>query len=731
MIVALRVTAHILPLVLVFLVYKWMGSTLSSYTIQTDGTIVEHWLAGFSWKKGDNHVFNWHPMMMTTGFIFSSSQAALVYITSPYSHEINKRIHLSLHMIGFICAIVGLVAVFRFHFEHNITNLYSLHSWLGISVSSIFALHYIWSFIVFFFPGSKAYVRSEALPIHIGIGLGLLATVYLTAAVGIQEKLFFNNSCNLIGRWKGEQLHGKLATDCVLGISIGLLLLLTLVVLIVTIWHAKHPSEEHIVATVDREETHPLLGSGSTACENSGPIHLEQNDSESLDESEDDDDIPDLIDAEEAIVTKEAGSIRFEELKCRGLVDENGLLRDGYDYSKHMKIMGQGNGQFYSKHGQFAPFDALTKNLELPEDVLPGNRENERLLDAITLTTDTMDADLREALVNVDAFEELTDDFVIQASADDVDTPADESPFDYDAHIAKLLLRAGGELTSRKAEKSSKIEEEIVTKPTTETQELLDAQFEEVYAAEYQTDDESSQKSLDDDDFDGTELEGHVLEEIFQDYVAIKRDMYDEQGKLGNPCVTGNRLPEILAASCQEEPEYDEFTEEEDTDAILSDYLNSNHYVRRPRREDWDCETIVSTYSNMDNHPTLLCEEGKKNQRCRARDPSILDTRSTPSIIQLSRKTGMPLGVLDSRYQNRDSTATLQERKKVSAPQRTAGESLEEKKARKALVKRQQRERRKIKKEVKQEFSHEEQRQAVTEIKSGKVVVFSFSIMKQ
>ncbi|CCI46659.1 unnamed protein product [Albugo candida] len=703
MIMILRVTAHLLPLVLLFLMYKWMGSTLSSYAIQPDGTIVEHLLAGFSWTKGDSQVFNWHPLMMTTGFIFCSSQAALVYITSPYSHEINKRIHLSLHLIAFICTIIGLVAVFRFHFEHNITNFYSLHSWLGISVASIFALHYMWSFIVFFFPGSKAYVRSETLPFHIGIGLGLLATVYLTAAVGIQEKLSFNSSCNLTGRWKGEQLKGSLTTDCILGNSIGLTLLLTLVVLIVTIWHAKHPSEEHIVATTN-------LDPDESARENS-------------EESEDDEDIPDLIQGGETVTIKQEGSRRFEELQFKDLVDENGLRRDGYDYSQHLKEMGQGNGQFYSKSGHFTPFDALTKNVELSEDVLPSNRENERLLDAITLTTDTMDADLREALVNVDAFEELTDDFVLQASANDVDLPADEVSFDYDAHIAKLLLRAGGDYPSTKVERVSKTEEEdVVSKSATELQELLDAQFEELYAAEYQTDEENS----DDAEVDGTELEGDVLEELLQDYVAIKRDMHDDEGKVGNPHVTGNRLPEILAASCQEEPEYDEVTEEEDVDTILSNYINNNVYVQRPSREEWDCETIVSTYSNMDNHPTLLREEGKKNHRFKARNLTVPDNRSTFSVIQLSRKTGMPLGVLDASNRNCGSVASHPQRTKASAPRRTEKESLEEKKARKALVKQQQRERRKTKKEFRQEFSQEEQRQAVTEMKSGKCPISIF-----
>lgn len=50
-----------------------------------------------------------------------------------------QRIHAALHGVGFVSTVVGLVAVFRFHNEHHIPNLYSLHSWLGLLVVVAFA----------------------------------------------------------------------------------------------------------------------------------------------------------------------------------------------------------------------------------------------------------------------------------------------------------------------------------------------------------------------------------------------------------------------------------------------------------------------------------------------------------------------------------------------------------------------------------------------------------------
>lgn len=67
----------------------WMGSGLTAFTVQ-DGVVTVKDLSGFSWSHGDARVFNWHPLLMSFGFVFCSMQAALAYISLPFSHEIKK-----------------------------------------------------------------------------------------------------------------------------------------------------------------------------------------------------------------------------------------------------------------------------------------------------------------------------------------------------------------------------------------------------------------------------------------------------------------------------------------------------------------------------------------------------------------------------------------------------------------------------------------------------------------
>lgn len=50
-----------------------------------------------------------------------------------------KITHAALHLTAFVLTVLGLVAVFRFHNHANIANLYSLHSWLGITTVFLFA----------------------------------------------------------------------------------------------------------------------------------------------------------------------------------------------------------------------------------------------------------------------------------------------------------------------------------------------------------------------------------------------------------------------------------------------------------------------------------------------------------------------------------------------------------------------------------------------------------------
>ncbi|XP_044281984.1 lysosomal membrane ascorbate-dependent ferrireductase CYB561A3 [Varanus komodoensis] len=101
----------------------------------------QHWLGGFAWD-GSTKMFNWHPVLMVTGMLFLYGAAALVY-RFPWSWEGPKLpwklVHAALTLTTFVITVLGLVAVFEFHNKNEIPNMYSLHSWLGLSAVIFFS----------------------------------------------------------------------------------------------------------------------------------------------------------------------------------------------------------------------------------------------------------------------------------------------------------------------------------------------------------------------------------------------------------------------------------------------------------------------------------------------------------------------------------------------------------------------------------------------------------------
>jgi protein LTV1 len=119
-------------------------------------------------------------------------------------------------------------------------------------------------------------------------------------------------------------------------------------------------------------------------------------------------------------------------------VNALGFKNDGYDYSQHLREMG--GGVYVGKDGsrQQLPASALV----LPADVLPSENELERNLQAITISDEFMDEDIKDALFE-DAdegdFEVMDDDFVSQAMAEPEHVENSEGGFDFDAHIRHLI----------------------------------------------------------------------------------------------------------------------------------------------------------------------------------------------------------------------------------------------------------------------------------------------------
>ncbi|KAF1398027.1 Cytochrome b reductase 1, partial [Spheniscus humboldti] len=155
---------------------------------------VFHYREGLSWDGGPRE-FNWHPVLVITGFVFIQGIAVIVYRlpwTWKCSKLLMKFIHAGLNTIAMILGIVSMVAVFEYHNARNIPNMYSLHSWIGLTAVVFYSLQLFLGFAVFLLPFAPVPLRAALMPIHVYSGLTIFATVIATALMGITEKLIFS-----------------------------------------------------------------------------------------------------------------------------------------------------------------------------------------------------------------------------------------------------------------------------------------------------------------------------------------------------------------------------------------------------------------------------------------------------------------------------------------------------------------------------------------------------------
>ncbi|XP_031455346.1 cytochrome b reductase 1 [Phasianus colchicus] len=148
---------------------------------------------GLGWDGGSAE-FNWHPVLIVTGFVFIQGIAIIVYRlpwTWKCSKLLMKFIHAGLNTIAMILAIVSMVAVFDYHNARSIPNMYSLHSWIGLTAVIFYSLQLFLGFAIFLLPFAPVSLRAALMPIHVYSGLLIFVTVIAAALMGITEKLLF------------------------------------------------------------------------------------------------------------------------------------------------------------------------------------------------------------------------------------------------------------------------------------------------------------------------------------------------------------------------------------------------------------------------------------------------------------------------------------------------------------------------------------------------------------
>ncbi|KAL8182831.1 UNVERIFIED_CONTAM: hypothetical protein K2H54_002969 [Gekko kuhli] len=179
-----------------FLPFSVLLGILGVLCVGLTGFWGRHWLGGFAWD-GSSEMFNWHPVLMVTGMLVLYGSAALVYRV-PLSWGGPKLpwklLHAALTLAAFILAVLGLVAVFEFHNNKKIPNMYSLHSWLGLTAVLLFSCQWLMGLASFLLPWAPIWLRAFYKPIHVFFGSAILSLVMAACISGINEKLFFQLS---------------------------------------------------------------------------------------------------------------------------------------------------------------------------------------------------------------------------------------------------------------------------------------------------------------------------------------------------------------------------------------------------------------------------------------------------------------------------------------------------------------------------------------------------------
>ncbi|XP_022064598.1 lysosomal membrane ascorbate-dependent ferrireductase CYB561A3 isoform X2 [Acanthochromis polyacanthus] len=179
------------------------------------------WRGGFAWD-GSALQFNWHPVLMVAGLVVLYGNGAVLYrvpLTWGQNKLPWKLLHAALMLLALVLSVVGLCAVFGFHNAKGTPNLYSLHSWIGITATALFAMQWVAGLAVFLLPWSPTSLRKLLKPVHVWLGGSILSLSIAACISGINEKLFF-----VLKGSTEAQTYAALPPEALLANSLGALI---------------------------------------------------------------------------------------------------------------------------------------------------------------------------------------------------------------------------------------------------------------------------------------------------------------------------------------------------------------------------------------------------------------------------------------------------------------------------------------------------------------------------
>ncbi|KAE9552593.1 hypothetical protein FO519_004210 [Halicephalobus sp. NKZ332] len=208
---------------------------------------------GIGWRSEPQLEFNLHPMAMSFGLVFLNGEAITVYRGARnFPKQKTKLIHMLLQLVAGILSIFGLLFAFDSHnfAKPPIPNLYSLHSWMGISAVLLFVGQWIGSFFVYWLPYSSLELRQRIMPIHRFSGVANFVLVLCSAMLGYSEKAAWMSTKN------APPYSATLIVANLFGLSMALYGITVLLVVTTPSWIRKPLPHEVTVPLTQEDRDH-------------------------------------------------------------------------------------------------------------------------------------------------------------------------------------------------------------------------------------------------------------------------------------------------------------------------------------------------------------------------------------------------------------------------------------------------------------------------------------------
>jgi len=394
---------------------------------------------------------------------------------------------------------------------------------------------------------------------------------------------------------------------------------------------------------------------------------------------------------------------------------EDLTYKEGYDYSKHYRTIGRPGGVFITAQGKILPSDQAPQGF-----VSNPNPFNKTVHEDI-------DPDLKEALENYNdgRYEELPDNFMEIAQLD-IDENADSIEF---GSYGSLDDIEGDEPVSKKPEVKNNT---TITKPPVgqedeneDEEDDEDEVFEEAVSRKRSTFDdyfevalkkfnkdieemyEDPDEGLDDEDGDEENDEPPDLIEPSNPMASLRQfnSVFDEY-------IKSQHLDGPPSHHKQKGLNYET---EKPTDEVALKFAyvaddesdDLEEVVVKERKTEWDCESIISTYSNLENHPAMIIEPQNR--------------------IKLNKK-GFPKAPVDKEQSDPESESDETEKSNQGITRSKAETPEEKKKQRKKMVKLEKKIKREQKKEMKLAYRSEflkQRTQAMGQFEGKTIIKFS------